>query len=65
MVTTPTAFAEVEEFTVQHRSIELVTLVRKLRWIGLDEEAAYLQQALGAISTASRVPVVDGMASTD
>jgi len=44
---------------------ELVNLVRKLHWIGLDDEARSLQQALGAIPASQRASVLATPASTD
>ena len=40
-------------------SVELVKLIRKLRWIGLEEEARQLQQALSRFPAEER-PVVPG-----
>ena len=49
----------------QEAAYELVELVRKLRWIGLDDEAHRLQEALSAIPASQRASVLATPASTD
>jgi hypothetical protein len=44
---------------------ELVKMVRKLRWIGLEEEAKRLQVALSAFPSNERATVLAGPSSTD
>lgn len=51
--------------TAQETSHELVKLVRKLRWIGLEDEARCIQHALGAIPANERASVLSWPASTD
>jgi hypothetical protein len=50
---------------VQTATDELAKLVRKLRWIGLDDEAKCLQQALGAAPRETRASVLNWPGSTD
>jgi hypothetical protein len=38
---------------VEHTSSELIKLVRKLRWIGMDEEAMQMQALLRRIDSAA------------
>jgi hypothetical protein len=44
---------------------ELVKMVRKLRWIGMDEEPRRLQIALNALPPGQRESVLAGPPSTD
>ncbi len=53
------------ELTAQETSHELVKLVRKLRWIGLDDEARCIQHALCAIPASKRASVLSWPTSTD
>jgi hypothetical protein len=46
-------------------SSELVKMVRKLRWIGMEEEARRLQTALSAVPSDERETVLAGPPSTD
>jgi hypothetical protein len=44
---------------------DLVKLIRKLRWIGLEEEAHHLQMALCSLPPHERYAVLAGPFSTD
>ena len=44
---------------------ELAKLIRKLRWIGMDDEARRLQTALGSLPADERSTVSAGPFSTD
>jgi DNA-directed RNA polymerase specialized sigma24 family protein len=44
---------------------ELVKMVRKLRWIGMEEEAKRMQLALNALPPDRRETVLAGPPSTD
>ena len=44
---------------------DLVKLIRKLRWIGMEEEAHYLQMALCSLPPHERYSVLAGPFSTD
>ena len=44
---------------------EVVKLIRKLRWIGLEREAEQLQTALGAFPSDKRASLLAGPHSTD
>ena len=44
---------------------ELAKLIRKLRWIGMDDEACQLQKALGSLPPDERSTVSAGPFSTD
>jgi hypothetical protein len=44
---------------------EMVKLLRKLRWIGLEDEAESLQRAIGAIPASGRASILSWPASTD
>jgi hypothetical protein len=44
---------------------ELVKMVRKLRWIGMEEEAKRVQLALNALPPDQRETVLAGPPSTD
>jgi hypothetical protein len=46
-------------------SHERVKLIRKLRWIGLDQEAKQIEQALRGLSPERRGSVLAGPDSTD
>ena len=50
---------------LDHSSREWATLIRKLRWIGLDEEARRLELALSTLSPEERGSVSVGPFSTD
>jgi hypothetical protein len=41
------------------------TLIRKLRWIGLEDEARRLEQAVSTLAPEERVSVPVGPSSTD
>jgi len=49
----------------QRTSNELVRLIRKLRWIGMDEEAQPLVEELVRRGTASAVTVITPSRETD
>ena len=49
----------------QQRSDDLTRLIRKLRWIGLEEEARCLQEAARAVPADEREAVLNGPPSTD
>lgn len=48
-----------------HCSEEWVRLIRKLHWIGLDEEAQRLQQAVSTLPSEERASVVAEPLGTD
>lgn len=49
----------------QASSTELVKLIRKLRWIGMEEEARQLQSALRRFPAEQVEPVLDDKPNTD
>jgi len=49
----------------QGRVADLVKRIRKLRWIGMEEEAAKLQLALARLSPAERAAVLMAPCDTD
>lgn len=57
--------ARADATITQYRSDELARLIRKLRWIGLEEEARCLQQAARAVPADERGTVSAGPFSTD
>jgi hypothetical protein len=57
---TPAPFSEPES-----TANELVKLIRKLRWIGMDEEAERLQQKLARERTAADDTVIARSGETD
>jgi hypothetical protein len=50
---------------VDHRSREWAQLIRKLRWIGLEEEAHRLELAVSTLPAEERGSVLAGPVSTD
>jgi hypothetical protein len=46
-------------------STDLVKLIRKLRWIGLEDEAHQLEIAVSQFPPETRAPVVVNTSSTD
>lgn len=52
-------------FPPEHASADLVKLIRKLRWIGLEEEARQLQDTLSRFPADVRATVLAGPSSTD
>ena len=50
---------------INHQPQDLVKLIRKLRWIGMEEEAHYLQMALCSLPPHERYAVLAGPFSTD
>jgi len=46
------------ETSTEHRCDEWAKLIRKLRWIGLDEEADRLRRAVRSLSPDERGPVL-------
>jgi hypothetical protein len=44
---------------------DLAKLIRKLRWIGMEEEARQLQVALSRFPSEQRAPVVSNVTNTD
>ena len=55
----------VEVTAEQRASREVVKLIRKLRWIGLDREAEELQSVLGHFPSEKRGSLLAGPQSTD
>jgi hypothetical protein len=51
--------------TVERTSSELVKMVRKLRWIGMEDEAKQLETALSSFPADERETVSAGPHSTD
>jgi hypothetical protein len=51
--------------TPDHYSGEWVRLIRKLRWIGLEEEARDLELAISTLPSEQRASVLAGPLSTD
>jgi hypothetical protein len=49
----------------QRAARELAKLIRKLRWIGMEQEAEQLQTALGRFPSDKRASVLAGPHSTD
>jgi hypothetical protein len=49
----------------QKAAPEVVKLIRKLRWIGMEREAEQLQTALGGFALDERASVLAGPHSTD
>jgi hypothetical protein len=49
----------------QRTSCELVTLIRKLRWIGMESEAAQLQTVLRSVPPDERASLLAAPRSTD
>ena len=49
----------------QETSQELIRLMLKLRWIGMEKEAELLEQAIGTIPPSVRASVLSWPASTD
>jgi len=54
-----------DETPEQKASREVVKLIRKLRWIGLEREAEQLQTALGGFPSDKRASLLAGPHSTD
>jgi hypothetical protein len=50
---------------VDHHSREWARLIRKLRWIGLEEEAHRLELAVSTLPAEERSSVLAGPVSTD
>jgi hypothetical protein len=50
---------------VDYRSREWARLIRKLRWIGLEEEAHRLELAVSTLPAEERGSVLAGSVSTD
>jgi hypothetical protein len=50
---------------VDHHSREWARLIRKLRWIGLEEQAHRLELAVSTLPAEERGSVLAGPASTD
>jgi hypothetical protein len=50
---------------VEGASNELVKMVRKLRWIGMEDEARQVQTALSCLPSNERASVLAGPHSTD
>jgi hypothetical protein len=46
-------------------AVDLVKLIRKLRWIGMEEEARQLQVALNRFPPEQRAAVVSSVTNTD
>lgn len=58
-------FAETQEMPAMHNAQDWTKLIRKLRWIGLDEEAARLQMVVSSLPPEERGTVSAGPFSTD
>lgn len=56
---------EKNAITLDHHSREWVRLIRKLRWIGLEEEARCLELAVSTVPSEQRSTVLAGPLSTD
>jgi hypothetical protein len=56
---------EVDVSTLLRSSSDLVKMVRKLRWIGMEEEAKRLETALSAFPADERETVSAGHHGTD
>jgi hypothetical protein len=52
-------------FLSERPSCEWAKLIRKLRWIGLDDEARRLEQAVSTLPPEERSSVAVGPTSTD
>jgi hypothetical protein len=52
-------------FLSERPSCEWAKLIRKLRWIGLDDEARRLEQAVSTLPPEERATVAAGPTSTD
>jgi hypothetical protein len=50
---------------IHQRPCELATLIRKLRWIGMEEEARQLQRVVRSLPPEERGTVSAGPFSTD
>ena len=61
----PTDSNRCEVTAEQRRPDEVIKLIRKLRWIGMETEAKELQDVLLAFPTPRRGTVVAGPHSTD
>ena len=48
---------DIEQMSARQQANELIKLIRKLRWMGMEEEAARAETALGCLSPADRVLV--------
>ena len=59
-----TAPAE-SQFPEQPTPTDLVKLIRKLRWIGMEDEAQQLQAALRRFPAEQVEPVLDDVPNTD
>jgi hypothetical protein len=57
--------ARTEEMTVADHSREWLRLIRKLRWIGLEEEARRLELAISTVPSEQRGSVLAGPLTTD
>jgi hypothetical protein len=57
--------AGTEEMTVADHSREWLRLIRKLRWIGLEEEARRLELAISTVPSEQRGSVLAGPLTTD
>ena len=44
------------DVSARQQANELIKLIRKLRWMGMEEEAERAETALGSMSPADRVP---------
>jgi hypothetical protein len=57
--------ARTEEKTVADHPREWLRLIRKLRWIGLEEEARRLELAISTVPSEQRGSVLAGPLTTD
>jgi DnaJ-domain-containing protein 1 len=65
-MTQPDAGERYRELTAEEREPDqVIKLIRKLRWIGLETEAKELQEALEGIPSPHRGSLVAGPHSTD
>jgi len=58
-------YRAVDETSEQKAAREVVKLIRKLRWIGLEREAEQLQTALSGFPSDKRASLLAGPHSTD
>ena len=56
---------EVQAIPINRQPQEWAKLIRKLRWIGMEDEAAHLQMAVSSLPADERGTVSAGPFSTD
>jgi hypothetical protein len=62
---TTSADKKIEVLPEERRAAELVKRIRKLRWIGLEQDAAKLQRALAFFPPAERAILLASPCDTD